>query len=140
MIAVLDELGVYSPLKLFHSFWAVSQFVGLKANNLALLVEFEAMELDVRTRDETHHSAMAAMSLDHDGALHNHLWRVKRICVFEHPYEKNKLRMPSHSEGPGIFLSEGSAYLTACMSEQQRFWRDCVDVQACLNLRCSHRH
>ena len=25
------------------------------------------------------------------------------------------------------------------MSEQRRFWRDCADAQACLNLRCSHR-
>ena len=28
---------------------------------------------------------------------------------------------------------------TACMSEQRRFWRDCADAQARLNLRCSHR-
>ena len=25
------------------------------------------------------------------------------------------------------------------MSEQRRFWRDCADAQARLNLRCSHR-
>ena len=25
------------------------------------------------------------------------------------------------------------------MSEQRRFWQDCADVQARLNLRCSHR-
>ena len=30
-------------------------------------------------------------------------------------------------------------WLTACMSEQRRFWRDCADAQARLNLRCSHR-
>ena len=40
---------------------------------------------------------------------------------------------------PPTFLSEGSTWLTACMSEQRRFWRDCADVQACLNPRCSHR-
>ena len=41
-------------------------------------------------------------------------------------------------QGSG-FLSEGSSWLTACMSEQRRFWRDCADAQARLNLRCSHR-
>ena len=41
-------------------------------------------------------------------------------------------------QGSG-FLAEGSSWLTACMSEQQRFWQDCADVQARLNLRCSHR-
>ena len=30
-------------------------------------------------------------------------------------------------------------WLTACMSEQRRFWRDCANAQARLNLRCSHR-
>ena len=41
-------------------------------------------------------------------------------------------------QGSG-FLSEGSFWLTACMSEQRRFWRDSADAQARLNLRCSHR-
>ena len=41
-------------------------------------------------------------------------------------------------QGSG-FLSEGSSWLTACMSEQRRFWRNCADAQARLNLRCSHR-
>ena len=39
-------------------------------------------------------------------------------------------------QGSG-FLSEGSPWLTACISEQQSFWRDCADAQARLNLRCS---
>ena len=48
--------------------------------------------------------------------------------------------MPSHSEGQGIWLSVWRFLLTHCfMSEQQRFWRDCADGQARLNLRCSHR-
>ena len=42
------------------------------------------------------------------------------------------------AQGSG-FPSEGSSWLTACMSEQRRFWRDCADAQAPLNLRCSHR-
>ena len=85
--------------------------MGLKANNLALLVEFEAMELEVRTRDQNHHSAMAAMSLDHVGALHNHLWRVKRICVFEHSVMTNfNCQCPAIQRGQGSgFLSERSA-------------------------------
>ena len=37
------------------------------------------------------------------------------------------------------FLSESSSWLTACMSEQGRFWRDCADEQARMNLRCSHK-
>ena len=41
-------------------------------------------------------------------------------------------------QGSGL-LSEGSSWLTAYMSEQWRFWRDCADAQARLNLRCSHR-
>ena len=40
-------------------------------------------------------------------------------------------------QGSG-FLSEGSSWLTACMSEQRRFWQDCANAQARLNLRCSH--
>ena len=47
---------------------------------------------------------------------------------------------PAIQRGQGSgFLSEGSSRLTACMSEQRRFWRDCADAQARLNLRCSHR-
>ena len=41
-------------------------------------------------------------------------------------------------QGSG-FLSEDSSWLAACMSEQRRFWRDCEDAQARLNLHCSHR-
>ena len=47
---------------------------------------------------------------------------------------------PAIQRGQGSgFLSEGSSRLSACMSEQRRFWRDCADAQARLNLRCSHR-
>ena len=66
---------------------------------------------------------------------------VKRICVFEHSVMTNfNCACPDIQRGQGSgFLSEGSSWLTACMSEQQRFWRDCADAQARLNLRCSHR-
>ena len=66
---------------------------------------------------------------------------VKRICVFEHSVITNfNCACPAIQRGQGSgFLSEGSSWLTACMSEQQRFWRDCADAQARLNLRCSHR-
>ena len=70
-----------------------------------------------------------------------HLGRVKRICVFEHSVMTNfNCACPAiqRSQGSG-FLSEGSSWLTACMSEQQRFWRDCADAHARLNLHCSHR-
>ena len=66
---------------------------------------------------------------------------VKRICVFEHSVMKNfHCACPAIQKGQGSgFLSEGSSRLTACMSEQRRFWRDCADAQARLNLRYSHR-
>ena len=67
--------------------------------------------------------------------------RVKRICVFEHSVMTNfNWACPAIHRGHGSgFLSEGSSWLTACMSEQRRFWRYCADAQARLNLRCSHR-
>ena len=66
---------------------------------------------------------------------------VKRICVFEHSVMTNfNCACPAIQRGQGSgFLSEGSSWFTACMSEQRRFWRDCADAQARLNLRCSHR-
>ena len=66
---------------------------------------------------------------------------VKRICVFEHSVMTNfNCACPAIQRGQGSgFLSEGSSWLTAYMSEQRRFWRDCADAQARLNLRCSHR-
>ena len=71
----------------------------------------------------------------------DYLGRVKRICVFEHSVMTNfNCACPAIQRGQGSgFLSEGSSWLTACMSEQRRFWRDCADAQARLNLRCSHR-
>ena len=37
---------------------------------------------------------------------------------------------PAIQRGQGSgFLSEGSSGFTACMSEQRRFWRDCVDAK-----------
>ena len=70
-----------------------------------------------------------------------HMSRVKRICVFEHSVLTNfNCTCPAIQRGQGSgFLSEGSSWLTACMSEQRRFWRDCADAQARRNLRCSHR-
>ena len=72
---------------------------------------------------------------------YHHKSPVKRICVFEHSVITNfNCACPAIQRGQGSgFLSEGSSWLTACMSEQRRFWRDCADVQARLNLRCSHR-
>ena len=56
------------------------------------------------------------------------LWRVKRICVFEHSVMTNfNCACPVIQRGQGSgFLFEGSSWLTACMSEQRRFWRDCA--------------
>ena len=66
---------------------------------------------------------------------------VKRSCVFEHSVMTNfNCACPDIQRGQGSgFLYEGSSWLNACMSEQRRFWRDCADAQARLNLRCSHR-
>ena len=71
----------------------------------------------------------------------SHMSPVKRICVFEHSVMTNfNCACPAIQRGQGSgFLSEGSSWLNACMSEQRRFWRDCADAQARLNLRCSHR-
>ena len=54
---------------------------------------------------------------------------VKRICVFEHSVMTNfNSACPAIQRGQGSgFLSEGSSWLTACMSEQRRFRRDCAD-------------
>ena len=62
-------------------------------------------------------------------------------CVFEHSVMTNfNCACPAIQKGQGSgSLSEASSWLTACMSEQRRFWRDCADAQARLNLRCSHR-
>ena len=70
-----------------------------------------------------------------------HMSPVKRICVFEHSVITNfNCACPAIQSNQGSgFLSESSSWLTACMSEQRRFWRDCADAQARLNLRCSHR-
>ena len=74
-------------------------------------------------------------------SVNYHLGRVKRFCVFEHSVMTNfNCACPAIQRCQGYgFLSGGSSWLTACMSEQQRFWRDCADAQARLNLRCSHR-
>ena len=71
----------------------------------------------------------------------NNMSPIKRICVFEHSVMTNfNCACPAIQRGQGSgFLSEGSSWFTVCMSEQRRFWRDCADVQARLNLRCSHR-
>ena len=72
--------------------------------------------------------------------LLNQLGPVKRFCVFEHSVMTNfNCACPAIQRGQRSgFLSEGSSWLNACMSEQRRFWRDCADAQARLNLRCSH--
>ena len=51
---------------------------------------------------------------------------VKQICVFQHSVITNfNCACPAIQRGQGSgFLSEGSSRLTACMSEQRRFWRD----------------
>ena len=55
-----------------------------------------------------------------------HVGPVKRICVFEHSVMTNfNCACPAIQRGQGSgFLSEGSSWLTAFMSEQRRFWRD----------------
>ena len=35
-------------------------------------------------------------------------------------------------------LAECFSWPTALVSKQQRFWRDCIDAQGHVNLRCSH--
>ena len=80
------------------------------------------------------------LSIAFSFASQQYLSPVKRICVFEHSVMTNfNCACPAIQRGQGSgFLSERSSWLTACMSEQRRFWRDCADAQARLNLRCSH--
>ena len=75
------------------------------------------------------------------GRFLDYMSPVKRICVFEHSVMTYfNCACPAIQRGQGSgFLSEGSSRLAAYMSEQRRFWRDCADAQARLNLRCSHR-
>ena len=62
--------------------------------------------------------------------IHVYMSPVKRICVFEHSVMANfNCACPAIQRGQGSgFLSEGSSWLTACTSEQRRFWRDCVEL------------
>ena len=64
-----------------------------------------------------------------------HLGPVKRICVFEHSVMTNfNCAYPAIQRGQGSgFLSEGSSWLNACMSEQRRFCRY-QRYQICLTL------
>ena len=66
--------------------------------------------------------------------------RQANLCLWAFRHDKFNRPCPAIQRGEGSgFLSEGTSSLTACMSEQRRFWRDCADAQARLNLRCSHR-
>ena len=63
--------------------------------------------------------------------VYHYMSPVKRICVFEHDSVMTNFTCacPAIQRGQGSgFLSEGSSWLTACMSEQRRFWRDCADA------------
>ena len=66
--------------------------------------------------------------------------RQANMCL-EHSVMTNfNCACPAIQRGQGSgFPSDGSSWFTACMSEQRRFWRDCADAQARLNLLCSHR-
>ena len=73
---------------------------------------------------------MTHISWSSDFALYleDYLGHVKRICVFEHSVMTNfNCTCPVIQRGQGSsFLSKGSSWLTACMSGQRRFWRDCA--------------
>ena len=91
--------------------------------------------------EEVFHGCTKKMKISRRVIKLCHMSRVKRICVFEHSVMTHfNCACPAIQRGQGSgFLSEGSSWLTACTSEQRRFWRDCADAQARLNLRCSHR-
>ena len=65
-----------------------------------------------------------------------YIGRVKRICVFEHSVITNfNCACPAIQRGQGSgFLSEGSSWFTACMSEQRL-----CGCAGSPGLRCSHR-
>ena len=66
---------------------------------------------------------------------------IKRLCVFEHSVMTiYNCACSAIQRGQGsAFLLEGYSWLSACISEKRRFWRDCADAQARLNLCCLHR-
>ena len=67
-------------------------------------------------------SALVNCSRLHMSCSDLQLGRVKRIYVFEHSVMTNfNCACPAIQRGQGTgFLSEGSSWLTACMSEQRR--------------------
>ena len=57
--------------------------------------------------------------------------RQANLCLWAFCMTNFNCACPAIQRGQGSgFLSEGSSWLTACMSEQWRFWRDCADAQA----------
>ena len=108
--------------------------------------DYETMRRELRFFQAEFEERATTKDIEHlwttfKNKVHSHLWRVKRICVFEHSVMTNvNCAYPAIQRGQGSgFLSEGSSWLTACISEQRRFWWDCTDSQAHPNLCCSHR-
>ena len=101
----------------------------------------KAKYLDPRRNNINFTVAIRSVSSWQNRSPYYNMGPVKRICVFEHSVMTNfNCACPAIQRGQGSgFLSEGSSWFTTCMNEQRRFWRDCADAQARLNLRCSHR-
>ena len=120
-------------IKVMRKLCTIKNFFKVLLNKIEYLIYLSSFMLNLWNIWENNDDKQQIKSYD--------MGRVKRICVFEHSVMTNfNCACPVIQRGQGSgFLSEGSSWLTACMSEQRRFWRDCADAQARLNLRCSHR-
>ena len=124
--AMVRDVGLSTAVFVWQKCWLSDNNVDLY--KLKIVYSILVSESHVKNKQET-------------TMVNSYMSPVKRICVFEHSVMTHfNCACPAIQKGQGSgFLSEGSSWLSACMSEQRRFWRDCADAQARLNLRCSHR-
>ena len=116
--AGLSSLGTQSFCWFCHEATHVIVWVLVGLNNIYLVIEIHVQKYTLSCKTGTDSKRNAYMS------------PVKRICVFEHSVMTNfNCACPAIQRGQvSGFLSEDSSWLTACMSEQRRFWRDCADA------------
>ena len=141
IMSLIDMVHMTYPCRLYQSLclWGEDWKFRHEGNRLASLVP-RTVTLSNRIFN-SHKTKIAGSFSCIPFLVLLHLSPVKRICVFEHSIMTNfNCACPAIQLGQGSgFLSQDSSWFTACMSEQRRFWRDCADAQARLNLRCSHR-
>ena len=99
--------GFYGPSRLFRSFWSVS------------IVRWDMNRRALKKKNTWPPASITWLFSNLTSLLHrNDMSPVKRICVFEHSVMINfNCECPAIQRGQGSgFLTEGSSWLTACMS------------------------